>query len=659
MSAKRGGRRRRLGLDELRARGVAGWAAQLGPPELEDAVSRRMARVGGVAAVGSLVLYLLWRVVFSLPVAPGDQAAAWTLLAFETLPLPGMILNTVAWWNIDSSPPPANGAGLGFKVVVLIPTYNEPVEVLAPTIAAACALEPAHETWVLDDGDRGWAADLSRAYGARYVRRDEHRHAKAGNINHALGLMEREAADGAEAVDVVAVLDCDHVPLPSFLSGTLGWFADPEIALVQGPQTFYNGGAFDDDGITGEQGLFFNVQMRARNAAGAGPFWCGSTALLRVAALREVGGVATETITEDMHTTLKLIRLGWKTVYHHQTLALGLAPATPGQYLLQRRRWGLGAMQILTLEKLWAAKRWMSWRNFHEYLNGTLWWLEGVATVGAFAVPALALASGAQTSTADPLSFAAVFAAAFTVRLWGAKQLMRRQIQWPTAFALRVFRIPVGLACLWWLITRRSLEFEVTPKGAAGNRARGQLPAVIAALGLLVAGVLLWAGAGLVGLVPSHASPASTETAGTWLLLSLVVLVLGAARIRSEKFATSRRNAHRVTVSAPAAVAGIPGTLMDISVGGARVSLPAGTPPPGGEVSVALAGVEPVVLEVVSASAGFRRPRTVSLKVRTGDWAAYRVLSLWLFHTPAGTVPGLDPGVPAVACTGRAVGPAR
>lgn len=103
--------------------------------------------------------------------------------------------------------------------------------------------------------------------------------------------------------------------------------------------------------------MFFNVLMPARNHAGAGPFWCGSTSLLRVKALREVGGVSTETITEDMHTTLKLIRAGWRTVYHHQTLAFGLAPSTPDQYLLQRRRWGMGAMQILTHERLWAAKR--------------------------------------------------------------------------------------------------------------------------------------------------------------------------------------------------------------------------------------------------------------------------------------------------------------
>jgi cellulose synthase (UDP-forming) len=37
------------------------------------------------------------------------------------------------------------------------------------------------ENWVLDDGDRGWVAELCEAFGARYVSRPVHEHAKAGN----------------------------------------------------------------------------------------------------------------------------------------------------------------------------------------------------------------------------------------------------------------------------------------------------------------------------------------------------------------------------------------------------------------------------------------------------------------------------------------------
>ena len=48
------------------------------------------------------------------------------------------------------------------SVAVLIPTFNESREVLLPTVAAAVALEPAHETWVLDDGDRAWVREMAR-----------------------------------------------------------------------------------------------------------------------------------------------------------------------------------------------------------------------------------------------------------------------------------------------------------------------------------------------------------------------------------------------------------------------------------------------------------------------------------------------------------------
>jgi cellulose synthase (UDP-forming) len=437
--------------------------------------------------VTALVGYLLWRIAFTLPAGGWNLGVAIALVSFEALPLAGMVLKIVTVWSIDCpAPDPVDAAPDGMRVAVLIPTYNESAEVIAPTIAASCALEPAHETWVLDDGDRGWVAEICALYGARYVSRPEHDHAKAGNLNHALDLMLVEQSAGQPEIDIIAVLDCDHVPLPTFLTATLGWFIDDRIALVQGPHGFYNSGAFDDDGISGEQGMFFNVMMPARHHAGAGPFWCGSTSLLRVKALREIGGVATETITEDMHTTLKLIRQGWQTAYHHQTLAVGLGPATADQYLLQRRRWGMGSMQILTHERLWSAKRWLSWRNFHEYLNGTLWWLEGIATLIAFIVPISVLLSGAQTSTAGPLLFAGVFFAAFTVRLWGARRLMRRQIHWPTAFALRILRVPVGVACLWWLVTRQTLTFQVSPKGAADDRHRGTTPPIIKALALLL-----------------------------------------------------------------------------------------------------------------------------------------------------------------------------
>lgn len=631
-------------------RGIAPWALRLGAPTPESRRSRLTARAGGLVAVGSLLAYLTWRLAFTLPAGSWNRSVAFTLIGFEALPLIGLVFKTVTLWSIDAhAPTPVRSDTEGRTVTVLIPTYNEPVDVIAPTVAASCALEPAHETWVLDDGNRPWVADMCRALGARYVSREQHDHAKAGNLNHALSIMEAEEAAGVEPTEIIAVLDCDHVPLPTFLTATLGWFHDPKIALVQGPQAFYNAGAFDDDGFTGEQGLFFNVLMPARHHAGVGPFWCGSTSLLRVSALREIGGVATETITEDMHTTLKLIRAGWKTAYHDQTLAVGLAPDTPDQYLLQRRRWGMGAMQILIQERLWTAKRWMSWRNFYEYLNGTLWWLEGIATLAAFSVPIAVMLSGAQTSTASPLAFTAAFASMFAGRLWGARRLLRNQIHWPTAFALRIFRIPVGLACVWWLMSRRALEFAVTPKGREAERRRGRPPRILWALAALAGAICVYATAGLAGWVPWATKTPSTVASGLWLVLASVVLLLGLRRIHADAYATSRRDAHRFGFATPVLLNGVEGELIDISAGGAALRLPPGTPHPIGMSTLELPGSGPVKMAEVLSNQGARDRDLITLRVAEADWDSYAKVARWLFHTPDGAVAGLPPGIPVVA----------
>jgi cellulose synthase (UDP-forming) len=633
--------------------GLSSWVSQLDAPGPEASRTRLTAQAGGVAAVVALAAYLCWRVGWTLPAGGSDRRIAWALVAFETLPLFGLVVKTVMLWNIDATAPrPVRAAPNDMRVAVLVPTYNEPVEVIAPTVAAACALEPSHQTWVLDDGDRPWVAEMCEAFGARYLSRPVHDHAKAGNLNHALGLLAADDAAGRGGADIIAVLDCDHVPLPNFLTATLGWFADDEIALVQGPQAFYNTGAFDDDGYSGEQGLFFNVLMPARQHAGVGPFWCGSTALLRVEALRQIDGIATETITEDMHTTIKLIRAGWKTAYHHQTVAVGLAPATAEQYLLQRRRWGMGAMQILMHERLWSAKRWMSWRTFWEYLNGTLWWLEGIATLIAFAVPIAVLASGAETSTARPATFAAAFMAMFGVRLWGARRLMRKQIHWPTAFALRVFRVPVGLACLWWLLSRRALQFEVTPKGGADDRHRGHPPRILIGLTTIDAAVLVYAGAGLAGWVPWQLSARSTIASTAWLVLVGAALLAGIRRIRNMEYATSRRNAHRVAADAIVMVDGIPGALIDVSVGGAAVRLPPGLLPQAGNVEVEFPGAAAIKMEMVTKRDPSSTHEIAALRVANNDWSALDTMSRWLFHTPPGAT-NLPAGVPIVASTRR------
>ena len=51
-------------------------------------------------------------------------------------------------------------------VDILIPTYNEPEEILRRTITAASQVDyPDYQVWVLDDGNRTWLRDLCEKSG--------------------------------------------------------------------------------------------------------------------------------------------------------------------------------------------------------------------------------------------------------------------------------------------------------------------------------------------------------------------------------------------------------------------------------------------------------------------------------------------------------------
>jgi cellulose synthase/poly-beta-1,6-N-acetylglucosamine synthase-like glycosyltransferase len=281
-----------------------------GIPAPESRSRRRLIRVVALTALLVNAAYVAWRATATV-----DLGVWWVsvpLLLLEAHAVAGLALFAFSLWDVDAKAPVAPRTTTDKRIAVLIPTYNEPVEVLLPTVAAAVALRPAHETWVLDDGARPEVRRLAERLGARYLARTDRSFAKAGNLNHALGVVD---------ADLVAVLDADHVATPEFLTNTIGYFDDPHVAVVQTPQDFYNLDSFehqtlrgrDDAALYNEQALFYRVLQPGKNRWGAA-FWCGTGAVVRAAALRQVGGVATETVTEDIHTTIRFHRLGWRTV---------------------------------------------------------------------------------------------------------------------------------------------------------------------------------------------------------------------------------------------------------------------------------------------------------------------------------------------------------
>src|SRR3972149_2140999 len=250
-------------------------------PTPESAGRKLFIHAATIATLLASSVYLGWRIVDTV-----NLAVWWVsvpLVAAEVHNTFGLLLFTLALWDIDVSPPWRPVDRTGLRVAVLVTTYNEPEEVLTPTIAATVALEPAHETWVLDDGHRPAIQRLAREMGARYLSRPDNAHAKAGNLNHALGIIE---------ADVIAVLDADHVAGPNFLRHTLCYFDDPRVAIVQTPQDFYNLDSFEHerrgDRQFNEEAVFYRVIGPGKNKWDAA-FWCGTSALVRTKALAAGG----------------------------------------------------------------------------------------------------------------------------------------------------------------------------------------------------------------------------------------------------------------------------------------------------------------------------------------------------------------------------------
>jgi len=245
--------------------------------------------------------------------------------------------------------PLAGGQQAWPTVDVFIPTYNESLDVVRSTVVGALAMEypgSKMKVSVLDDGRREEFRDFAAAVGAAYITRSNNTHAKAGNINHALGLTEGE---------YVAIFDSDHIPTRAFLQTTLGWFQrDPRLGMVQTPHHFYSPDPFERNlgqfrKIPNEGELFHRLVQDGNDLWNAS-FFCGSCAVLRRSALEEIGGIAVETVTEDAHTALRMQRRHWRTAYINIPLAAGLATESLAAHIGQRIRWARGMVQILRTE---------------------------------------------------------------------------------------------------------------------------------------------------------------------------------------------------------------------------------------------------------------------------------------------------------------------
>jgi cellulose synthase (UDP-forming) len=345
---------------------------------------RTLRRAVAVVYVTCSLAYLFWRAsIFnpdSIAVSSLFYAAEW--IGF----ILGLTVIFSAWRYTHHEPglPPP-----GLSVDVLIPTYKEPLNVIRRTVIAGRDIHYPHQTWVLDDANRPDVKALARSLGVHYSARGFNKDAKAGNLNHGLRLSQAE---------FVAVFDADHIAQPHALDVLLGLMTDARVAMVQTPQDYYNTDAFQylnprrQAGLWHDQSYFYSLAQSCRDSWNASSC-VGTGVLYRRAALDVIGGIPTDTVTEDFHTSLRLHKHGWQTRYLNEPVAYGIAAADLGEYYKTRHRWAHGNLSVLRHERILTCSG-ITFKQRLSYLSLGLIYLEGWQQLFLFLTPLFALVLG-------------------------------------------------------------------------------------------------------------------------------------------------------------------------------------------------------------------------------------------------------------------------
>lgn len=462
-------------------------------------------------------------------------------------------------------------------VDIYIPTYNEPMSVVMPTVVAALALDwPRHKfsVYVLDDGRRPECRAMAAELGAHYLDRPDNRHAKAGNLNHALGHTRGE---------FIAIFDCDHVPTGAFLHRVMGSFLqDAGLALVQTPHHFFSPDPFERNlnrfRSMPNEGELFHGLIQDGNDLWNATFFCGSCAVLRRSALLDIGGFAVETVTEDAHTALRLQRRGHKTALINIALAAGLATESLSAHIGQRIRWARGMAQIFRLDNPFIGKG-LSWAQRLCYGSAMLHFFNGVPRLIFLTAPTAFLLAGIYVIHAAPLDVLLyamppiVLASITNSRLQGA----HRGSFWSEVYET-VLAWYIALPTLVALVAPRKGKFNVTIKG--GGAQRGFFDWQIAWPFLLLAGLNLLAfGFGLARLVTGPAQESGTTLLNMFWTVFNFILIGAAIGVASEPL--QRRLAHRAALRVAAGLRlgdgrRLQSSIQDVSAQGSAVRLAAG-----------------------------------------------------------------------------------
>lgn len=386
--------------------------------------------------------------------------------------------------------PPEQDPNRPWPLVVLqVPMYNEPVELVRDTLVALDRIDyPNLLIQAVDNNTTDPAVwepiqKLCEELGPhfQFVHLSPWPGFKAGALNEATRRLP-------EAVEIVGIVDADYLVKPGWLLATVPYFQDPSVGFVQTPQEYRD---WEDDaylrGLYHSYRYFFDITMPARAHRDAIIF-CGTMGLIRRSVLDEIGGWNEACITEDAEASLRILGRGYRGLYHHESWGAGLMPLTFGGLKTQRFRWALGGLQILRFHwrellpllphklRLTTAQRW-------HYLVGAVQWF-GDMLLAAFTL--LLVATAIATAAHHRLPVRQITGAVLVIPLlfliFGllrAVWAMRRSSELTWGDAVRALRVwfalswTVALADFRGLLSTKA-SFLRTPKRRGGLSSWGQ-----------------------------------------------------------------------------------------------------------------------------------------------------------------------------------------
>ncbi len=468
-------------------------------------------------AIYLIFRYLIWRVEFTIG-GYGWASDLFGVLLFlaevyaATYAILGFFVSCAPRERQPASLP--DDVTLWPTVDILVPSYNEAADILEITLLGALNIDYPVDRFtvhLLDDGgtddrcanpktamtSRARRAELQAlcaSVGAQYHTRVHNNHAKAGNINAVLLSLSG---------DLLVIVDADHVPTKDFLRNTVGFFLkDDRCAVVQTPHSFINPDPVEKNldifrDSPPETELFQQYIQQGMDGWGSS-FFVGSAAIIRRSMLLEVGGIQTDTLTEDVETAMALHARGYHSVFLNRSQVLGLQPETVTSLISQRVRWAQGAIQILQMKNpLWVGG--LSWAQKLTYITSFSYWLFPYVRLINMLAPSMFLVFGIMVYNATIHQYL-IYGAPYFLATWIYSDFVYGKVRWPlTSDVYEMVQTPLAAIMLFSTFLRPGKRpFNVTPKGEHLDRdfvssaAKIQLLFFVVILSSLLVGCWRW-----------------------------------------------------------------------------------------------------------------------------------------------------------------------